>query len=141
MGFEKLKFEKIINNDQTQFLINGKEVDEKTYTKLISDDSLYTFSPLPKVDKSPEDSGNHNDEEFICEDCAELLNIITDLREMDDGDAIEGLRNYLDVIRTETQLETLIEVYSELGSSTSKLATRLEIELENFRSQFSDEED
>ncbi len=145
MGFEKLKFREVVNGDRIEYFINNKQVEKNVYDKLMFDDSLYTFPPLPKVDKSPEDSCNinHDDEGdgFICEDCQELLDIISDLREMDDGEAIDALREYLNIVRAETQLETLIEVYSELGSSTSKLATRLEIELENFRSQFSDEED
>ena len=138
MGFEKLRFEKIVQNDETQFFINSKLVDENTYNKLLNDETLYTFPPLPKVDKSPE---NHdNNEEYICEDCQELLQIITDLREMDDGEAIDALRGYIEIIKTETHFQSLIEAYGELGSSFNKVSAKLEVELDNFLGQFVDEE-
>lgn len=140
MGFEKLKFEKITNGDEKQFFINDKLVEEDVYNKLLNDNTLYTFPPLPKVDKSPENS-NHNDEEtFICEDCAELLDIITDLREMDDGEAIDALREYIEAIKTEAHFRSLIEAYGELGSSFNKVSARMEFELERYMEQFEDED-
>ena len=139
MGFERLKFKEIINGNEKQFFINDKQVDENTYEKILNDNSLF-FPPLPKVDKSPENSNNHNDEEFICEDCQELLNIITDLREMDDGEAIDALRGYIEIIKTETHFQSLIEAYGELGSSFNKVSAKLEVELDNFLEQFVDEE-
>lgn len=147
MSFEKIKFKEIINGEEIQYLINDKYVTKETYFSLLNDESLYVLPPLPKMNGSPENSynvdktsnvNNKNNDEGICacEECQELLEIIYDIREMNDNEALEGLRNYIDAIRTKTNLESLIQAYSEFGNSMIKVSAQLEVELEDFLSQF-----
>ena len=100
----------------------------------MEDESLYTPSyalpPLPKMNDSPENNCNHNmnNNQYDCEDNdydQELSAIINDIREMDDNEALEGLRNYLEAVRAETRLLTLSEAYNELGNSMIKVSARL----------------
>ena len=158
MGFEKIKFEKIINNNEVQHIINGKYVTKSTYESLLNDESLFVLPPLPKIKVSPENSiktnGNSNsnnnnheettkedeDEDNIgqcdCEQCQELRLVISDIREMDDNEALEGLKYYIEAVRTKTHLESVSQVYEELGNSMIKVSSQLDVQLEDFLSQF-----
>ena len=115
MAFEKVKFKEIINGEEVTYMINDKIVDKETYDKLSSDDSLYVLPSLPKMNDSPENNCNHNmndnmeNNQYDYESNQELLAIINDIREMDDNEALEGLRGYLEAVRTETRLLTLSE--------------------------------
>ena len=153
MSFAKLKFKEIIKGKKHNFFINDKSVDESTYNQILNDDSLYELPPLPKpkMNVSPENNCNininnvdntninTNTEECPCENCQELLNIISDIREMGDNEALVELGSYIEAVKTKTHMESLIEAYSELGSSMVKVSSRLEIQLENFMEQFSTE--
>jgi len=135
MAFEKVKFKEIINGEEVTYMINDKIVDKETYDKLSSDDSLYVLPSLPKMNDSPENNCNHNmndnmeNNQYDYESNQELLAIINDIREMDDNEALEGLRNYLEAVRAETRLLTLSEAYNELGNSMIKVSARLEDQL------------
>ena len=162
MSFHQLKFKEIINNNEVQYLINDKFVTKSTYDSLLNDDSLYApsvFPPLPKIKISPENNINiktnnktsnsnnleeitkeDEDEDSIdqcnCEECQELRLVISDIREMDDAEALEGLKYYIESIRTKTHLESVSRVYEELGNSMIKVSSKLDIQLEEFLSQF-----
>jgi len=155
MSFQKIKFEKIINNSEVQHLINGKYVDKETYESLLNDDTLYVMPPLPKMNGSPEnsnppkpsnvtninkynssDSEYESNEECDCPQCQELLDIIYTIREMDNYEAKELLTNYIDAIKTKTGLETSTEIYSQLGNGMIKVSAQLDVQLDNFMSQF-----
>jgi len=131
MAFEKVKFKEIINGEEVTYMINDKIVDKETYDKLSSDDSLYVLPSLPKMNDSPENNCNHNmnNNQYDYDYDQELLAIINDIREMDDNEALEGLRNYLEAVRAETRLLTLSEAYNELGNSMIKVSARLEDQL------------
>jgi len=147
-SFEKMKFEEIINGEDIQFFINGKKVEEDTYNTLLNDDSLYNFPPLP----SPENKSNINNKYYSpsssitqeepeicdCEQCTEFLTIINDIRKMDDYQALEGLKNYIELVK----MQALSEVYSELGTNMIKISSRLEDKIEAITCQlYSDEEE
>ena len=161
MTFGKIRFKEIIENGETQFLINDKFVTKSTYDSLMNDDSLYTptvLPSLPKIKVSPENniktnsnsnSNSNNREEITkedeendnigqcdCEECQELRLVISDIREMSDDEALEGLKYYIESIRTKTHLESVSQVYEELGNSMIKVSSKLDIQLENFLSQF-----
>ena len=155
MAFEKIMFKEIITDGKSEFMINNKFVDKETYDKVSSDESLYIMPPLPKMNGSPENSNpskpsnvtnfnkyNSNDSEYEsnedcdCPQCQELLDIIYTIREMDDYEAKELLTNYIDAIKTKTGLETSTEIYSQLGNSMIKVSAQLDVQLDNFMSQF-----
>ena len=161
MGFEKIKFEKIINNNEVQHIINGKFVTKSTYESLLNDESLYVLPPLPKIKVSPENniktniktnnktSNSNNLEEITkedededsidqcnCEECQELRLVISDIKEMDDNEALEGLKYYIEAVKTKTHLESVSRVYEELGNSMIKVSSKLDVQLEEFLSQF-----
>jgi len=147
MSFQKIKFEKIIdNNNEVQHLINGKYVDKETYESLLNDDTLYILPPLPKMNGSPENSckvidinknrDNNNSEFCQCDQCQELLQIIDDIREMDDFEALEGLQNYIESIKIKVHLETASQIYNEIGNNMIKVSGKLEDQLDEFLSQF-----
>jgi len=156
MSFEKIKFKEIINeNGETSYQINNKFVTKEVYDSMEQDESLYVLPPLPKMNGSPENSNppkpsnvtninkyNSNDSEYDsneecdCSQCQELLDIIYTIREMDDYEAKELLTNYIDAIKTKTGLETSTEIYSQLGNSMIKVSAQLDVQLDNFMSQF-----
>jgi len=155
MAFEKIMFKEIITDGKSEFMINNKFVDKETYDKVSLDESLYIMPPLPKMNGSPENSNptkpsnvtninkyNSNDSEYEsneecdCPQCQELLDIIYTIREMDDYEAKDLLTNYIDAIKTKTGLETSTEIYSQLGNSMIKVSAQLDVQLDNFMSQF-----
>jgi len=155
MAFEKILFEKIIDNGQLDYKINNKFVTEEIYNAILNDETMYILPPLPKMNGSPENSNppkpsnvtninkyNSNDSEYEsneecdCPQCQELLDIIYTIREMDDYEAKELLTNYIDAIKTKTGLETSTEIYSQLGNSMIKVSAQLDVQLDNFMSQF-----
>lgn len=156
MKFSKLKFKEIINekNNEIQYLINEKFVTKSTYDSLMNDDTLepYVLPPLPKIKNSPENSSTKNigvknmkneDENEVqcdCPECQELRQIISDIREMDDEEALDGLQQYLEAVKTKVSLETSALVYSELGKNMIKASGKYEEQLDNYLSQFAVEE-
>jgi hypothetical protein len=153
--FEKMKFEKIINGDDIQYFINHKPVEQEVYDTILLDDSLYQLPPLPKVNNIPENNSSssnkvvsinkysekENEEECHCENCQELLIMINNIREMSDYDAKNVLSNYIEVIKTHVHMETLVDVYGEIGSSLVKHSGKLENQLEEFLEQFNCEDE
>lgn len=140
MGFDKMKFEKIINNNEVQHLINGKYVTKETYDSLMADESLYQLPPLPKMNGSPKNScdiDNTDEEENCqCEECQVLLQIIQDIKVMDDYEALDGLREYIETIKIKTHYETASQIYNEIGNNMVKVSGKLEGQLELYLSQF-----
>jgi len=157
MALDKIKFKEIINEttNETSYQINNKFVTKEIYDSIEQDDSLYIMPPLPKMNGSPENSNspkpsnvtninkyNSNDSEYEsneecdCPQCQELMDIIYTIREMDDYEAKELLTNYIDAIKTKTGLETSIEIYSQLGNGMIKVSAQLDVQLDNFMSQF-----
>jgi len=158
MSFSKIKFKEIINEttNQTSYQINDKFVSKEVYDSMEQDESLFVLPPLPKMNGSPENSNppkpsnvininkyntnqneyNSDSEECDCPQCQELLDIIYTIREMDDYEAKELLTNYIDAIKTKTGLETSAEIYGQLGNSMIKVSSQLEIQLDDFMSQF-----
>ena len=155
MAFEKILFEKIIDNGQLDYKINNKFVTEEIYNAILNDETMYILPPLPKMNGSPENSNppkpsnvtninkyNSNDSEYEsneecdCPQCQELLDIIYTIREMDDYEAKELLTNYIDAIKTKTGLETSTEIYSQLGNGMIKVSAQLDVQLDSFMSQF-----
>lgn len=141
MSFQKIKFKEIINGENISYQINDKFVDFDTYTKLNNDETLFILPPLPKVINSPENRFNKQVEETTCDDeqcdgdcpeCEELALVISDIREMDDDEALYGLRHYIESIKIQTHLEVSSAIYTELGNSMIKVASRLEIQLEDY---------
>jgi len=132
MGFDKLKFKEIIKpNGEVEYFINGQHVNEDTYNKLLNDDSLYNLPPLPKVNENYNEYIDEHYDEDINENYEELLNIVQDIKQMNEKEAINGLKNYLEIIKTEVYLQTLITTYNEIGNNSIKFAARLENELED----------
>jgi len=155
MAFEKILFEKIIDNGQLDYKINNKFMVSSFNIAILNDETMYILPPLPKMNGSPENSNppkpsnvtninkyNSNDSEYEsneecdCPQCQELLDIIYTIREMDDYEAKELLTNYIDAIKTKTGLETSTEIYSQLGNSMIKVSAQLDVQLDNFMSQF-----
>ena len=160
MEFSKIKFKEIINEttNEVSYQINDKFVTKEVYDLMEQDDSLYILPPLPKMNGSPENSNSpkpsnvtnvtninkyssndseyESNEECDCPQCQELLDIIYTIREMDDYEAKELLTNYIDAIKTKTGLETSTEIYSQLGNSMIKVSAQLDVQLDNFMSQF-----
>jgi len=135
MAFEKIMFKEIITDGKSEFMINNKFVDK----------SLYVLPPLPKMNGSPENSCkvidiNKNrdnvDELCQCDQCQELLQIIDDIREMDDIEALDGLQNYVESIKIKSHLETASQIYNEIGNNMIKVSGKLEDQLDEFLSQF-----
>ena len=148
MEFSKIKFKEIINEttNETSYQINDKFVTKEVYDSMEQDESLYVLPPLPKMNGSPENSckvidinkNRYNDEsEFCnCDQCQELLTIIDDIREMDDAEALEALGGYIEAIKTKTNLKASADIYNTLGNNMIKVSTGLEIQLDDFLSQF-----
>lgn len=140
MKFERMKFKEIINGENVEYMVNDKFVTKEVYDKLLADESLYILPPLPKMNSSPENSCDINDKDFeeicTCEDCLELLGLIEDIRELDDHDALNELRNYIELVKVQTHYESLSQAYNELGNSMIKVSANLETELDNILSQF-----
>lgn len=139
-SFQKIKFKEIINGDKIEYMINDKFVTKDTYTKLNNDETLFVLPPLPKVINSPENRFRQVEEDINedeqcdgdCPECQELALVVSDIKEMSDEEAIEGLRHYIESIKVQTHLEVSSAIYAELGNSMIKVASRLEIQLEDF---------
>ena len=150
MSFSKLKFREIINdNNQTSYQINNKYVTSEVYHSLLEDDTLepYVLPPLPKVKNSPENKNNgennmenENDVQCDCPECQELRQIISDIKEMDDDEALAGLQQYIEAVKTKTSLETSALIYGELGKNMIKTSGKYEEQFDLYMSQFEVEE-
>ena len=148
MEFQKIKFKEIINEttNETSYQINNKFVTKEVYDSMEQDESLFVLPPLPKMNGSPENNckvidinknRDNNESEFCqCDQCQELLQIIDDIREMDDNEALEGLQNYVESIKIKSHLETASQIYNEIGNNMIKVSGKLEDQLDDFLSQF-----
>ena len=146
MSFQKIKFKEIINGNEISYQINDKYVTSEVYNAMLNDEDLFVLPPLPKMNGSPENSckvidinknRDNNDSEFCqCDQCQELLQIIDDIREMDDNEALEGLQNYIESIKIKAHLETASQIYNEIGNNMIKVSGKLEDQLDEFLSQF-----
>jgi len=141
MAFQKIVFEKNTVDNKSEFKINNKFVTEEVYYSTLNDDSLYdsTIPPLPKVVNSPENS--YNNDICQCPSCQELLDLINELRGLDNKEALNILKGYIEGVRLESHYQTASEIYSELGNSMIKLSGKLELELEDMMNEeYSEEE-
>jgi len=146
MSFQKIKFKEIINGNEISYQINDKYVTSEVYNAMLNDEDLFVLPPLPKMNGSPENSckvidinknRDNNDSEFCqCDQCQELLQIIDDIREMDDNEALEGLQNYIESIKIKAHLETASQIYNEIGNNMIKVSGKLEDQLDEFLKQF-----
>jgi transcription elongation factor Elf1 len=104
-----------------RFYINNKEVSEHAYLQL-SDDILYK-SDITNI--QPEQT-----EECNCPDCQALRETIRNIRQMDDKEALEYLRSFMDTNLRIAELNTQIDSYNEFGKQFFKSASILENQLE-----------
>lgn len=152
--FEKLKFTEIIHEDSNtiEYKINDKYVDFETYNKLINDESLFVPHPLPKINKSPENSNNYSSSNDFdnsnydnltckCDECKSLMDIVREIQELDENEAFNLLNGYLEINNTEIKMRAFIETYNTIGNNLTKHSGKLEGQLEAFLEQFEDVEE
>jgi len=104
-----------------KYFIDDKEVTQDVFFKLT--DELYENTKLKQDD--------HNDEICDCEECQYLLELINEIRQSSDSEALDILKNEIDFRVQEAYLEGQHVLANELGNSLLKHAVKLEDELEN----------
>lgn len=110
-----------------------KEVPENTYKILIEDDNTSDNVTTPKINMSEIEGYSECGEEDgeFCEECQGILDLIFDLSEMDERDAIDTFKDIMYKNRQEAFLEGMIEAYTELGNLSHKISSRIENQLED----------
>lgn len=104
-----------------KYYIDDKEVTQDVYFNLT--DELYENTKLKQDD--------HNDEICSCEECQYLLELINEIRQSSDSEALAILKSEIDFRVQEAYIEGQHVLVNELGNSLLKNAVRLESELEN----------
>ena len=104
-----------------KYYIDDKEVTQDVYYNLT--DELYENTKL-KQDE-------HTEEICNCEECQYLLELINEIRQSSDSEALAILRQEIEFRVQEAYIEGQHVLANELGNSLLKHAVRLEDELEN----------
>lgn len=104
-----------------KFYINDKEVTQDVYYNLT--DELYENTKLKQEE--------HNDEICDCEECQYFLELINEIRNSSDKEALEILKSEIDFRVQEAYIEGQHALANELGNSLLKHAVKLEDELNN----------
>lgn len=131
-----MKFEKIQSNGEIKFYINDKIVDENTYNILSNDDSV-NQTPHKKTMSNQQ----YEDHEFNieaedsvyceCEECQNIREVVSQIKELEDDDAFNYLRDYITSIQYETGNFANIEILTQIGNEFIKAAGKMEAELES----------
>lgn len=104
-----------------KFYIDDKEVTQDVYYNLT--DELYENTKLKQEE--------HNDEICDCEECQYFLELINEIRNSSDKEALEILKSEIDFRVQEAYIEGQHVLANELGNSLLKHAVKLEDELNN----------
>lgn len=104
-----------------KFYIDDKEVTHDVYLKLT--DELYENIKV-KQDEHP-------DEVCACEECQYLNQLVNEIKQSSDSEAVEILRNEIEFRTQEAYLQAQHVLANELGNSLIKYAVRLEDDLED----------
>ena len=104
-----------------KFYIDDKEVTQDVYYNLT--DELYENTKLKQEE--------HNDEICDCEECQYFLELINEIRNSSDKEALEILKSEIDFRVQEAYIEGQHVLANELGNSLLKHAVKLEDKLNN----------
>lgn len=104
-----------------KFYIDDKEVTQDVYFNLT--DELYENTKLKQDD--------HNEEICNCEECQYLLELINEIRQSSDSEALAILKDEIDFRVQEAYMQGQYVLTNELGNSLLKHAVKLEDELDN----------
>lgn len=104
-----------------KFYIDDKEVTQDVYFNLT--DELYENTKLKQDD--------HNEEICNCEECQYLLELINEIRQSSDSEALAILKDEIDFRVQEAYMQGQYVLSNELGNSLLKHAVKLEDELDN----------
>jgi len=104
-----------------KFYIDDKEVTQDVYFNLT--DELYENTKLKQDD--------HNEEICNCEECQYLLELINEIRQSSDSEALAILKDEIDFRVQEAYMQGQYVLANELGNSLLKHAVKLEDELDN----------
>jgi len=104
-----------------KFYIDDKEVTQDVYFNLT--DELYENTKLKQDD--------HNEEICNCEECQYLLELINEIRQSSDSEALAILKDEIEFRVQEAYIEGQHVLANELGNSLLKHAVKLEDELDN----------
>ena len=104
-----------------KYYIDDKEVTQDVYFNLT--DELYENTKLKQDD--------HNEEICNCEECQYLLELINEIRQSSDSEALAILKDEIDFRVQEAYMQGQYVLANELGNSLLKHAVKLEDELEN----------
>lgn len=118
-----------------KYYINNKETNEDTYLTLITDevDRLNKIgSDKIVVNKNCiEQSFVDNHEDCECEDCENIFNIIDSIEDLDRSQAYAMIVDYIEQKQNEAFMNGMMSAYSDISKLTNKLATKIEIDLED----------
>lgn len=104
-----------------KYYIDDKEVSQDVYYSLT--DELYENTKLKQEE--------HVDEICNCEECQYLLELINEIRQSSDSEALAILKSEIDFRVQEAYIEGQYVLANELGNSLLKHAVRLENDFEN----------
>lgn len=104
-----------------KFYIDDKEVTQDVYFNLT--DELYENTKLKQDD--------HNEEICNCEEYQYLLELINEIRQSSDSEALAILKDEIEFRVQEAYIEGQHVLANELGNSLLKHAVKLEDELDN----------
>jgi len=104
-----------------KFYIDDKEVTQDVYFNLT--DELYENTKFKQDD--------HNEEICNCEECQYLLELINEIRQSSDSEALAILKDEIEFRVQEAYIEGQHVLANELGNSLLKHAVKLENELDN----------
>ena len=104
-----------------KYYIDDKEVTQDVYFNLT--DELYENTKLKQDD--------HNEEICDCEECQYLLELINEIRQSSDSEALAILKDEIDFRVQEAYMQGQYVLANELGNFLLKHAVRLESELED----------
>lgn len=104
-----------------KYYINDKEVTQDVYYNLT--DELYENTKLKQEERT--------DELCNCEECQYLLELINEIRQSSDSEALAILKDEIEFRVQEAYIEGQHVLANELGNSLLKHAVKLEDELDN----------
>ena len=117
-----------------KFYINSKEVSEEAYMSMLEEKANNFSIPQLNPNYSPE-----NDIRFSPES-QNILDLIDELSNIEPEDAVQKFTDMISKNSRDSYMQGQIDAYTEFGILGHKIATRMEIELEEMQSEDYDEQ-
>jgi hypothetical protein len=116
------------------YYIDNTPVETSVYISML-EEQLSKNAKTPKLDEQKIHELEYNcEDECTCPECQKLLDFIFDLSDMEDHEALETFRDYVNSENQKAFIKGMISAYDEVSKFTNKTSARWDNALDNIES-------